>query len=226
MPRILLAEDDVRLQQAIRDMLSSEQYETTVCSDGEAALYHATSGSYDLILLDVMLPGLDGFGVAMACRKQKVLTPIIMLTAKDLVEDRVKGLDSGADDYLTKPFNSTELFARIRAQLRRTSPDYHDVELLEFGGLTYRFSTRELTVGPRTLRMTRKEAILIELFLRYPDMVLTRQQLMDRLWGDDSEILDNTLEAHVSKLRKRLASVGGPDIVAVRGLGYRLDKAR
>ncbi|MHB1612450.1 MAG: response regulator transcription factor [Sulfobacillus sp.] len=226
MPRILLVEDDEPLQKAIRDMLGAEQYETMVCSNGEDALHQALTGSYDLILLDVMVPGLNGYEVASVLRRHKILTPIIMVTAKDRIDDRVRGLDAGADDYLVKPFASTELFARIRAQLRRTSPQFQEVDCLEFANLIYRFSTRELTIGQETLRLSPKEAILVELFMRYPEMVLTRHQLIDRLWGDGSDILDNALEVHVSKLRKRLIAAGGPDIVAVRGLGYRLDVPR
>ncbi len=223
MPRLLVAEDDLMLQRAVCDLLQAEHYETRSCSDGEDALYQAATGSFDLILLDVMLPGCSGYEVAAQLRRRKILTPIIMLTARDRVDDRVQGLNAGADDYLVKPFASTELVARIRAQLRRTSPDYQEAESLQWSNLRYRFATRELAVGEEILRLSPKEAVLIELFMRYPAATLTRQQLMDRLWGDGADILDNALEAHVSKLRKRLALAGGPDIVAVRGLGYRLD---
>lgn len=224
MPKILLVEDDTPLQQAIADMLAAEQYDAEVCTDGEEAIFLATTGLYDLMLLDVMLPGTDGYRVAKTIREQKIMTPIIMITAKDRVDDRVYGLESGADDYLVKPFAFTELFARIRAQLRRTSGEFQDADSLEFDNLHYRLPYRELTVGTTTIRLGPKEAILIELFLRYPGIVLTRQQLMDRLWGEESDILDNTLEAHISRLRRRLVASGGPDITAIRGLGYRLDK--
>jgi DNA-binding response OmpR family regulator len=146
-----------------------------------------------------------------------------MLTARDRVDDRVRGLDSGADDYLVKPFAFTELIARIRAHLRRTASDYHESETLELPDLKYWVLTRELCIGREVLVMSSKEAALVELFMRYPNIILTRQQLIDRLWGADSDVLDNTLEAHISRLRKRLLAAGGPDIVAVRGLGYRLD---
>lgn len=225
MPRILLVEDDTPLQQAIADMLGDEQYDAQVCTDGEEAIFLATTGLYDLILLDVMLPGTDGYHVARTIREQKIMTPIIMITAKDHIDDRVYGLDSGADDYLVKPFAFTELFARIRAQLRRTPGEFQLADTLEFENLHYRLPDRELTVGTTTIRLGPKEAILIELFLRYPGIVLTRQQLMDRLWGEESDILDNTLEAHISRLRRRLEVSGGPDITAIRGLGYRLEKS-
>jgi DNA-binding response OmpR family regulator len=171
-----------------------------------------------------MLPATDGYSVAKTIRQQKIMTPIIMITARDRVDDRVHGLDTGADDYLVKPFAFTELLARIRAHLRRTTGEFQEADSLEFENLRYRIASRELSIGATNIRLAPKEAILVELFLRYPRIVLTRQQLMDRLWGDESDILDNTLEAHISRLRKRIVSAGGPDITAVRGLGYRLDK--
>lgn len=223
-PRILVVEDDLVLRQAIHDVLREEHYTVTLCGDGDVGLHEATHGSYDLLVLDVMLPGIDGFTVAKTLRNRKVWLPILMLTAKDHVEDRVRGLESGADDYLVKPFASTELIARIRAQLRRVSPEFQDPAILELGNLTFHPSTRETVIGDERITLTPKEAILIELFLRYPGMVLTRQQLIDRLWGYDSDVLENTLEAHISKLRRRLMAAGGPDIQVVRGLGYRLER--
>lgn len=223
MPKVLLVEDDVSLRQAICDLLESEHFGVEVVDSGDDALDRALSGGYDLVLLDVVLPGLSGFEVATAMRQQRVLTPIIMITAKDHIADRVRGLDAGADDYLVKPFAATELFARVRAQLRRSSAEYQGVESLSFANMSYRFVLRELTIGEESFQLSPKEAVLIEMFMRYPTMVLTRSQLMNRLWADGSEILDNALEAHVSKLRKKLAAAGGPDIVAVRGLGYRLE---
>ncbi|WP_028961960.1 response regulator transcription factor [Sulfobacillus thermosulfidooxidans] len=222
MPRILLAEDDQTLRVALCDMLQAEHYDVYTYSHGDDALDQALNGSYDLILLDVLLPGLNGYDIAAQVRQHKIPTPIIMITAKDRVDDRVQGLDAGADDYLVKPFALTELHARIRAQLRRSALGYQESDVLEFDNMRYRFATRELTIGSQTLALSPKEALLMELFLRYPHWVLTRQQLMDRLWGEGTEILDNALEAHISKLRRRLVACGGPDIVAVRGLGYRL----
>ncbi|MCY0876184.1 MAG: response regulator transcription factor [Firmicutes bacterium] len=224
MPRILVVEDDRSLREVICDLLADAQYEGMPCGDGEEAVHLAIHGSYDVILLDVMLPGLDGLQVASALRKQKVFTPIVMLTAMDQLDARVRGLESGADDYLVKPFASIELIARIRAQLRRTSPDYHDSETLVYGVCTLRLSTRELMVGDACVTLTPKEANLIELLFRYPGTVLTRHQLIDRLWGYDSDVLDNTLEAHVSKLRRHLRALGGPEIHTIRGLGYRVER--
>ncbi len=223
MPKVLLVEDDLALQQGIRDLLHAEYFLVDVAADGDQGLDRALTDAYDIVLLDVVLPGLDGYEVAAAMRRHQIVTPIIMITAKDHIHDRVHGLDCGADDYLIKPFAATELFARIRAQLRRASPQYQGVESLTVANMTYRFSTRELTIGQDTEQMAPKEAMLIELFMRYPAMVLTRSQLMARLWSDGSDILDNALEAHVSKLRRKLLALGGPDIVVVRGLGYRLE---
>lgn len=223
-PRILVVEDDRSLREVICDLLADEQYDGVPCGDGEEAVDLAINGSYDVILLDVMLPGLDGLQVASSLRKHKVFTPIVMLTARDQLDDRVRGLEAGADDYLVKPFAAIELLARIRAQLRRTSPDYQDPESLVYGSCTLRLSTRELMVKDERVTLTPKEANLLELLFRYPGMVLTRHQLIDRLWGYDSDVLDNTLEAHVSKLRRHLRTLGGPEIHTVRGLGYRVDR--
>lgn len=223
MPRVLLIEDDLALRGAIADLLRSEGYAVEVASNGEEGLDQALTDAYDLVLLDVMLPGLTGYEIAATMRRHRILTPIIMITAKDRVEDRVHGLDAGADDYLVKPFASTELFARVRAQLRRASANFPEGETLTFGNMTYRLGARELAIGAETCRLSPKESILVELFIRHPKVVLTRSQLMDRLWADGSDILDNALEAHVSKLRRKLAAAGGPDIVTVRGLGYRLE---
>ena len=223
MPRVLLVEDDLALQSALSNLLESEQYTVMAVAHGETALYEALTSAYDLVILDVILPGVDGFDIAITMRRHQIHTPIIMLTAKDHVGDRVRGLDAGADDYLVKPFASTELVARIRAQLRRSGGNFQSTEVLTFGPMIYRHLHRELTIGPNTVPLSPKEAVLIELFLRYPKTVLTRSQLTARLWADDSDILDNALEAHISKLRRKLQSAGGPNIVAVRGLGYRLD---
>lgn len=225
MPKILVVEDDLPLQRSIRDLLEGESFTVDVSEDGHDAVDRALSDGHDLVLLDVMLPTLDGFEIARLMRQHKILTPIIMLTAKDHVADRVRGLDSGADDYLVKPFVATELFARIRAQIRRASPDYQGLESLTFANMVYRIAGRELIIGTALCPLSPKEAILIELFMRYPKIVLTRSQLMARLWSDGSDILDNALEAHISKLRKKLLAADGPDIVAIRGLGYRLDSS-
>lgn len=226
MPRILLVEDDPSLSQAVQDLLSEEHYAVRACMDGESALYEAETGSYDVIVLDIMLPIMDGLTLASTLRKKKVLTPILMLTARDRIEDKVRGLESGADDYLVKPFAATELVARIRALLRRTSPEYQEPNTLEYGEMSLKLDTRELSLGLQAFVVSPKEVLLLELFMRYPGVVMTRSQLIDRLWGYDSDVLENTLEAHISKLRKRLMAAGGPEIQTVRGLGYRLEKVR
>lgn len=225
MPRLLLVEDDPALNRALEELLKEEHYDFTVSFTGDEALYLATSGSYDLLILDIMLPNMNGFAITDELRRQKIRTPILMLTAKDRVEDRVKGLEVGADDYLVKPFATTELLARIRALLRRSSVDFSDPDVLQYGNVSFRVSTRELLIADSQTVLSPKEAVLLEMFLRYPGVVLTRSQLIDRLWGYDSDVLENTLEVHVSKLRKRLEQDGCPTIQTVRGLGYRLEKA-
>ncbi len=225
MPRILLAEDDPSLGPAVRDLLVEESFEVTWVTQGDETLHMASQSSYDIHVFDVMLPAEDGFTIVRELRKSGNRTPILLLTAKDRVEDRVGGLEAGADDYLVKPFASTELVARIRALLRRSSPEFADPDTMRYCNVQLRVSTRELTIeGEPPSILTPKENALLELFLRYPGIVLTRSQLIDRLWGYEAEVLENTLEVHVSRLRKRLEHEGCPNILTVRGLGYRLQK--
>ena len=225
MARILLAEDDPSLGPALRDLLIEESFDVTWVTQGDDALHMAQQNSHDIHVLDVMLPAEDGFAIVRTLREEGDRTPILLLTARDRVEDRVRGLEAGADDYLVKPFASTELIARIRALLRRSSPEFADPDVMHYCSLHLRVSTREFSIdGEAASILTPKESALLELFLRYPGIVLTRSQLIDRLWGYEADVLENTLEVHVSRLRKRLEHNGCPNILTVRGLGYRLQK--
>lgn len=226
MPKLLLVEDDPMLGRALEELLVEEGYEVSRTDDGEVSLHLAGSGFYDALILDVMVPSMDGFEVVRSLRAQRNAVPVLMLTARDAVNDRVKGLDVGADDYLVKPFATTELLARVRALLRRSGGDSLDADVLAVDDALFHVSTRELRVDGTSHVLPPKEAALLELFMRYPRQVLTREQLMDRLWGYEGDVLENTLETYVSKLRKRLECVECPAIQTVRGLGYRLQTRR
>lgn len=222
MLHLLIIEDDVALAQAMESLLREEGYDVSQTGDGEMGLHLALSGLYDALILDMMIPGISGFEVLRKLRANHNGTPVLVLTARDQVEDRVKGLDYGADDYLVKPFATTELLARIRALLRRYDKIGPDIDVMTIDGLSYHLKARELIKGQETFVLPPKEAALFELFLRHPGQVLTREQIMDRLWGYEAEVLENTLETYVSKLRKRLEGDRCPLIQTVRGIGYRM----
>ncbi len=222
MLKLLLIEDDLALAQAIGKLLREEEYDVLHTADGETGLHLALSGLYDALILDIMIPGINGLELLRQLRSKRNGTPVLVLTARDQVADRVKGLDNGADDYLVKPFATTELLARIRALLRRYDKIGADVDLLTVDGFSYNRRAREFIREGVTQVLSPKEAALLELFLRHPRQVLTREQIMDRLWGYEADVLENTLETYVSKLRKRLEGDECPLIQTVRGIGYRL----
>jgi DNA-binding response OmpR family regulator len=222
MASILVAEDDAALGKALLQLLAEDGYDVDLCDRGDDALALAEEHPYDAWILDVMLPGLDGFSVVEALRRKGHTVPVLMLTAKDGVSDRVRGLNAGADDYLVKPFAAIELSARLRALLRRQGAEFSDPNRLIVGSVTLDTRSRELAAAGEAMPLTPKEAALLELFMRHPGQVLTREQIMARLWGYEGDVLENTLETYVSKLRKRLEREGCPTIQTVRGLGYRL----
>lgn len=220
--RLLLIEDDELLGKAVEQLLTEEGYQVFRAVDGETGLEFASQELFDALILDLMIPGIDGFAVLKELRKDKNLLPVMILTAKDSVNDRVRGLDLGADDYLVKPFATTELLARVRALLRRAGADFQDPNVLSAGVLQFNKITRECIIAAETQILPPKEAELLEMFLLHPKQVLTREQLMNRLWGYEADVLENTLETYISKLRKRLDCEECPNILTVRGLGYRL----
>jgi len=218
--RILVVEDDAKIADLLRRGLAFEGYAVDAAADGEAALGLARDRAPDLVILDLMLPGMNGMEV---CRRLRAGSdvPILMLTAKGAVADRVKGLDSGADDYLVKPFAFEELLARIRALLRRRQPA--EEEVLRFADLTMDTGTRKVTRGAREIELTAKEFDLLELFLMNPRQVLTRDTLYDRIWGYDFGGESNILEVYVRYLRAKLEAGGEPRLLhTVRGVGYAL----
>lgn len=221
MTSLLLVEDDRSLASALSDLLKEEQFSVDHCVDGEDALDYLAGHPYDVAIVDVMLPGMNGFTLLSKMRKDGHTLPVLMLTARDDVSDRVRGLDAGADDYLTKPFAGIELLARVRALLRRLQGEFADSDILVAGSVRFHLRSRELTVDQESETLAPKEAALLELFMRHPGQILTKEQIMRRLWGYDGDVLENTLEAYVSRLRKRLGRQECPTIQTVRSLGYR-----
>ncbi|MBM9620734.1 response regulator transcription factor [Streptomyces zhihengii] len=226
--RILIVDDEPAVREALRRSLAFEGYGTEVAVDGLDALARAEAYGPELIVLDVQMPRMDGLTAARRLRAAGSRVPILMLTARDTVGDRVTGLDAGADDYLVKPFELDELFARIRALLRRSSytaavAAADDEDVLAFADLRMNLSTREVTRGSRRVELTRTEFTLLELFLAHPRQVLTREQILKSVWGFDFEPSSNSLDVYVMYLRRKTEAGGEPRLVqTVRGVGYAL----
>ena len=217
MSRILIAEDEERISSFVDKGLRSAGYSTTVVSRGDEALELVLAGAVDLVLLDVGLPGMDGFEVLRRVRERDSLIPIIMLTARTLVSDTVAGLDGGANDYMPKPFKFDELLARIRSRLRDAGAQV--TTTLRRGDVVLDLHTRRATVLDRTVDLSAREFALAEEFLSHPDQVLSREQLLSRVWGLDFDPGSNVVDVYVRYLRAKL---GADSIETVRGMGYRL----
>ncbi len=221
--RILLAEDEKRMAAALVALLKQEKYDVDHMADGASALMALESGVYDIAVLDVMMPEMNGFDVAKNARHNGVKTPILMLTAKSQLDDKVEGLDSGADDYLTKPFQTKELLARIRA-LGRRSASFQDGSL-RYGDLSLDTSTASLACVStgQSVRLSEKELRILEYMFSNQGQIMTREQLAEKIWGFDNEAEYNNVEVYMSFTRKKLAFIGSRvEIKAVRGLGYEL----
>lgn len=221
--RLLLIEDEIRMAQALCEILRMENYEVDHCADGISGLMAIESSIYDIIILDVMLPGMNGYEVAKKARKSGITTPIIMLTAKSEIDDKVAGLDSGADDYLTKPFMTKELLARLRALGRRALNTSDGT--LSYGDIALDTNAMCLTCTTtgQSVRLGEKEYYILEYLISNRGQILTREQLAVKIWGYDSEAEYNNVEVYMSFTRKKLSFVGAKtEIKAVRGLGYEL----
>lgn len=217
-PRILVVDDDEKLTAMLRRALTYEGYDVAVANDGRAALRSCAIDPPALVVLDWMMPGMSGIEVCQRLRKEGDL-PILMLTAKDAVDDRVQGLETGADDYLVKPFALEELLARVRALLRRTQASPHSV--LTFGDLSLDRGSRTAARGDREIQLSTTEFNLLCLFLENPRQVLTRDIIMETVWGYDFEGESNVLEVYIGYLRRKLEEVGEPRVIhTVRGVGY------
>lgn len=218
---ILVVEDDVRLAEALARILEDNGYTVDTVHDGQAGIDYGSAGIYDVIILDVMLPKADGFTVAQSLRREHVSTPILLLTARDATADKITGLDSGADDYMTKPFSPAELMAHLRALTRRQG----DVvfETLTAGDLTLNLESLDLTCGAETIRLSQKEFAIARILLGSPGAVVSKEALIARAWGPDSNASENNVEAYISFLRKKIGHVGSTArIETIRSVGYRL----
>ena len=223
--RILIVEDEVRLAQTLADLLKREGYSSDLCHDGESGLDNALSGIYDAVILDLMLPKRNGFEVLRAMRQEKCFTPVLLLTARSELEDRVRGLDSGANYYLTKPFEPQELLACLRVLTRRKETAGEDGRALRTGDLVLDYASFSLRCGEKTLRLSRKEFDLLEYLMYNARQVVTKEQLLVKVWGYESEAEDNNVEAYVSFLRKKLAHLHSRmHIRTIRMVGYCLEE--
>ena len=223
---VLIVDDDPDVRDALRRSLTFEGYDTRTAVDGLDALARVAEEEPELIVLDVLMPRMDGLTAARRLRAEGARTPILMLTARDTVGDRVTGLDAGADDYLVKPFELDELLARVRALLRRSSYAEESAgagsdDILSHADLSMNLATREVTRGTRTVELTRTEYTLLEMFLAHPRQVLTREQILKSVWGFDFEPASNSLDVYVMYLRRKTEAEGEPRLVhTVRGVGY------
>lgn len=223
--RLLIVEDETRLADTLRQLLHRQGYTADVCYDGVSGLDNALTGIYDLMVLDVMLPGLNGFQVARKLRDAGVATPVLMLTAKSDLSDRVHGLDCGADYYLTKPFEPEELLACVRTLLRRSGGQLQESDTLTWGDLSLERGTFTLSCNGRDVRLSRREYDLMELLMRNGAQVVTKEQLLIKVWGYDSQAEDNNVEVYISFLRRKLTHLHSQvRIKTLRMLGYCLTR--
>jgi len=220
--QILVIEDEKRLAEALQQLLSEKKYMVDLAFDGMDGLSMALSGIYDVIVLDVMLPKMNGLQVVGELRKAKVETPVLMLTAKDQVNDKVAGLDAGADDYMTKPFAPIELFARINALTRRLGEVI--IDKLTFSDTDLNLSTCDLCCNDKSVHLNYKESEIMKILMSNPGKVTTKDELIVKVWGYDSNAVDNNVEVYISFLRKKLDFIGSSaQIVSLRKIGYRLE---
>lgn len=215
--RILIAEDETRIAAFVEKGLRANGFTTTTVADGHSVLDYALTGGFDLVILDLGLPGKDGFTVLRLLRELGAALPVIILTARDTVRDTVAGLEGGADDYMTKPFRFEELLARVRLRLR-PADRAPEVTVLRSHGVSLDLRTRRAQVGERTIDLTAREFTLLELFLRHPGQVLSREQMLSHVWGYDYDPGSNIVDVYVRALRRK---IGTEQITTVRGMGYR-----
>lgn len=219
--RVLIVEDEIRLAESIQEILKENKISADIVTDGIDGFDYATSPDYDVILLDIMLPGFSGFDIISKLREEKIETPVIFLTAKDSIDNKIKGLNKGADDYLTKPFNPQELIARIKAVSRRKGEIILDE--IVFGDLVLNTDNHSISAHDKTLHLGMKEYELMELFMSFPKQIFSKEQLISKIWGFDSDAMDNNVEAYISFLRKKLNYLQSTvTIQTIRKVGYHL----
>lgn len=220
---ILIIEDDKELCEALRIQLNLQKHTADCCHTGKEALYHAMTGAYDLILLDRMLPEIDGLSILRSIRQNHITVPVILTTALGTVGDRIDGLDCGADDYLIKPYAIEELLARIRALSRRPQA-FSEYQNLSFLDIQFDPDRRILNCGEKERQLSRREAVLLEFFLRNPEKTLTREQIFSRIWGPDGAVEDGNLDTYIYFLRKHLRALKSQaSISTIHGTGYCLE---
>lgn len=224
--RILLIEDDISLCNALLVPFNKQGYETDLCHNGTDGLFYALQNTYDLIILDRMLPELDGMTLLSAVRKRNIHTPVLMATAMDSLQDKISGLDCGADDYITKPFDPEELLARIRALTRRPAA-LMDSPVLFYGDLRYNPDKLEASSGEKSVSVSKKEGALLEYFIKNPEQNLRRGTLLSYVWGADTEVEEGNLDNYIYFLRRRLRSLNSlVQIKTIHSVGYRLEEVR
>lgn len=221
--KLLLVEDEKQLSEALQQILIRNKYSVDAVYNGDEGLDYSLTGVYDVIILDIMLPKLNGLEILKMIRRRKISTPVILLTAKDSVEDKILGLDSGADDYLPKPFSPDELLARLRALTRRNG-DFINENILEFSDIKLNLSTYDIEVNDNSITLTQKEFEILKYFMQRPKLVVSKDDLITKLWGFDSDVEHNNIEVYISFLRKKLAYVeSNVKITTIRRVGYRLE---
>ena len=221
--RVLIVEDEVRLAATLQDLMELDGYAADVCHDGESGLDNALSGIYDVVILDVMLPKMDGFSVLRQLRASGSAVPVLMLTARSELSDRVSGLDQGADYYLTKPFEPKELMACVRA-LGRRQPELRNTDQIQCADLTLEKSAFTLSCGERSVRLSRREFDMMELLMLNQKQVITKESLLLKIWGYESDAEDNNVEVYISFLRKKLDHLHSHvRIKTIRMVGYCLE---
>ena len=219
---ILVVEDERNLADAICHILEQEGYNAEAAYDGKTGLAYAESGLYDAAILDVMLPGMDGFSIVRTLRQAQNDLPIMMLTAKTSTQDKVEGLDCGADDYMTKPFEAPELLARVRALTRRKGEMV--IDTMEFGDLSHNLGTHDLSCGDASAHLSKREFDVMRMLMSGTGRIVSKQDLLTRVWGADADASENSVEAYVSFLRKKIKHVKSKvEITTLRMLGYRLE---
>jgi len=218
--RILIVDDEPKLLEQLRQSLTADKYDVETAADGEVVLDKLFANPYDLILLDIMLPRMDGLSVLREIRQAEIKTPVLMLTAKGDIEDRIQGLDLGADDYLAKPFSIAELMARVRALLRRTTDQVNS--LLEIGDISLNTATREVKMDHQTLNLTPKEFSILEFLLYNENRVISRFNLAEHVWGDEFDpfTMSNFIDVHIKNLRRKIGDHQGTIIQTIRGIGF------
>ncbi|MDO4535699.1 MAG: response regulator transcription factor [Clostridium perfringens] len=221
--KILLVEDEKQLSEALSQILIKNKYSVDAVLDGEDGLNYGLTDVYDVIILDIMLPKMNGLDVLRTLRKNGISKPVILLTAKGTIEDKIVGLDSGADDYLPKPFSPEELLARLRALTRRNG-DFINDNILQFGDINLNLLTYEMEVLDNSITLTLKEFEILKYFMQRPKIVVSKDDLITKLWGFDSDVEYNNIEVYISFLRKKLAYVDSKvKITTIRRVGYRLE---